>query len=104
MLQTLPICPPKAPVHEKELWFILDVTLLFPLSTHYIQVAKKKSCEFEGSVRATITSKVELDMARQLAKLVVDEIKAGFSTSSKDDLEAVKMITKEVGNMNILFP
>ncbi|OVA11389.1 Pyruvate carboxyltransferase [Macleaya cordata] len=45
-----------------------------------------------------MTSKEKLDVARQLAKLGVDIIEAGFPASSKDDLEAVRMIAKEVGN------
>ncbi|PKI32768.1 hypothetical protein CRG98_046842 [Punica granatum] len=45
-----------------------------------------------------MTSKEKLDIARQLAKLGVDIIEAGFPASSKDDFEAVKMIAQEVGN------
>ncbi|KAE9455485.1 hypothetical protein C3L33_12609, partial [Rhododendron williamsianum] len=45
-----------------------------------------------------MTSKEKLDVARQLAKLGVDIIEAGFPAASNDDLEAVKMIAKEVGN------
>lgn len=45
-----------------------------------------------------MTSKEKLDVARQLAKLGVDIIEAGFPIASPDDLEAVKMIAKEVGN------
>jgi 2-isopropylmalate synthase len=45
-----------------------------------------------------MTSKEKLDIARQLAKLGVDIIEAGFPAASKDDFEAVKMIANEVGN------
>ena len=45
-----------------------------------------------------MTSKEKLDIARQLSKLGVDIIEAGFPAASNDDLEAVKMIAKEVGN------
>lgn len=45
-----------------------------------------------------MTSKEKLDVARQLAKLGVDIIEAGFPAASKDDFEAVKMIAQEVGN------
>lgn len=45
-----------------------------------------------------MTSKEKIDIARQLAKLGVDIIEAGFPAASKDDFEAVKMIAKEVGN------
>ncbi|KAL5540960.1 hypothetical protein UlMin_044252 [Ulmus minor] len=52
----------------------------------------------EQSPGASLTSKEKLDIARQLAKLDVDIIEAGFPAASKDDFEAVKMIAKEVGN------
>lgn len=52
----------------------------------------------EQSPGATLTSKEKLDIARQLAKLGVDIIEAGFPAASKDDFEAVKTIAKEVGN------
>ncbi|KAI3861731.1 hypothetical protein MKW92_024432 [Papaver armeniacum] len=41
-----------------------------------------------------MTSKEKLDVARQLAKLGVDIIEAGFPASSKDDAESVKLIAK----------
>ncbi|GFZ01849.1 methylthioalkylmalate synthase-like 4 [Actinidia rufa] len=47
---------------------------------------------------ASMTSKEKLNIARQLAKLGVDIIEVGFPAASKDDLEAVKMIAKDVGN------
>lgn len=46
-----------------------------------------------------MTTKEKLDIARQLAKLGVDIIEAGFPASSEADLEAVKLIAKEVGNV-----
>jgi 2-isopropylmalate synthase len=45
-----------------------------------------------------MTSKEKLDIARQLAKLGVDIIEAGFPAASNEDFEAVKMIANEVGN------
>lgn len=45
-----------------------------------------------------MNSKQKLDIARQLAKLGVDVIDAGFPASSKDDFHAVKIIAQEVGN------
>lgn len=45
-----------------------------------------------------MTTKQKLDIARQLAKLGVDIIEAGFPAASEADLEAVKLIAKEVGN------
>lgn len=44
-----------------------------------------------------MTIKQKLDIARQLAKLGVDIIEAGFPASSEADLEAVQLIAKEVG-------
>ncbi|KAD5803552.1 hypothetical protein E3N88_14912 [Mikania micrantha] len=43
--------------------------------------------------------KEKLDIARQLAKLGVDIIEAGFPALSEADLEAVKLIAQEVGNV-----
>lgn len=45
-----------------------------------------------------MTVKEKLDIARQLAKLGVDIIEAGFPAASEQDREAVKVIAKEVGN------
>ena len=47
---------------------------------------------------ATLTSKEKLDIARQLAKLGVDIIEAGFPVASPDDFEAVRSIAMDVGN------
>ncbi|KAK2980142.1 hypothetical protein RJ640_009772 [Escallonia rubra] len=45
-----------------------------------------------------MTTQEKLAIARQLAKLGVDVIEAGFPVASKADFEAVRMIAKEVGN------
>jgi hypothetical protein len=47
---------------------------------------------------ATLTAREKLDIARQLSKLGVDVIEAGFPVSSPADFEAVKQIAIEVGN------
>ena len=47
---------------------------------------------------ATLTSKEKLDIARQLSKLGVDIIEAGFPVASPDDFEAVRSIAQDVGN------
>lgn len=52
----------------------------------------------EQSPGATMTAKEKLDIARQLARLGVDIIEAGFPASSEADFEAVKKIALEVGN------
>lgn len=52
----------------------------------------------EQSPGATLTAREKLDIAKQLAKLGVDVIEAGFPISSPADFEAVKAIAIEVGN------
>ena len=47
---------------------------------------------------ATLTSNEKLEIARNLARLGVDIIEAGFPIASPDDLEAVRNIAKNVGN------
>jgi 2-isopropylmalate synthase len=51
----------------------------------------------EQSPGATMTSAEKLEVARQLARLGVDIIEAGFPAASPDDLEAVRRIAQEVG-------
>lgn len=51
----------------------------------------------EQSPGATLTSKEKLDIARQLAKLGVDIIEAGFPIASPDDFDAVRRIAMDVG-------
>lgn len=51
----------------------------------------------EQSPGATLTSAEKLEIARQLAKLGVDIIEAGFPAASPDDLAAVQRIAREVG-------
>ncbi|XP_057970530.1 2-isopropylmalate synthase A-like isoform X1 [Malania oleifera] len=63
----------------------------------YVRVFDTTLRDGEQSPGATMTSKEKLDIARELAKLGVDIIEAGFPAASKDDLEAVKMIAAEVG-------
>jgi 2-isopropylmalate synthase len=51
----------------------------------------------EQSPGATLTSAEKLEIARQLSRLGVDVIEAGFPAASPDDLKAVQRIAKEVG-------
>src|SRR5690349_10323547 len=51
----------------------------------------------EQSPGATLTSAEKLEIARQLAKLGVDIIEAGFPAASPDDMAAVQRIAREVG-------
>jgi len=64
----------------------------------YVRIFDTTLRDGEQSPGATMTSKEKLDVARQLARLGVDIIEAGFPIASPDDLEAVKNIAKEVGN------
>nr|ARE67149.1 isopropylmalate synthase [Aeschynomene afraspera] len=64
----------------------------------YVRIFDTTLRDGEQSPGASMTSKEKLDIARQLAKLGVDIIEAGFPAASKDDFEAVKMIANEVGN------
>lgn len=51
----------------------------------------------EQSPGATLSSAEKLEIARQLSKLGVDVIEAGFPAASPDDLAAVQRIAHEVG-------
>lgn len=53
----------------------------------------------EQSPGATLTSAEKLEIARALARMGVDIIEAGFPAASPDDLEAVRRISIEVGNL-----
>lgn len=52
----------------------------------------------EQSPGATLTAEEKLVIARQLAKLGVDVIEAGFPIASVGDFEAVRTIAQQVGN------
>ncbi|KAL7177013.1 hypothetical protein ACSBR2_030363 [Camellia fascicularis] len=64
----------------------------------YVRIFDTTLRDGKQSPGATMTSKEKLDIARQLSKLGVDVIEAGFPASSKDDLQAVKVIAQEAGN------
>lgn len=51
----------------------------------------------EQSPGATLSSAEKLEIARQLARLGVDIIEAGFPAASPDDLAAVQRVAQEVG-------
>jgi 2-isopropylmalate synthase len=51
----------------------------------------------EQSPGASLTSPEKLEIARQLARLGVDIIEAGFPAASPDDAEGVRRIAEEVG-------
>ncbi len=51
----------------------------------------------EQSPGASLTSAEKIDIARQLARMGVDIIEAGFPAASPDDLEGVRRVAVEVG-------
>eukprot|EP00898_Chlorokybus_atmophyticus_P002100 jgi/Chlat1/2891/Chrsp2S04657 len=65
---------------------------------NYVRIFDTTLRDGEQSPGATLTSKEKLAIARQLAKLGVDIIEAGFPIASPDDLEAVRTIAMDVGN------
>lgn len=65
---------------------------------NYVRIFDTTLRDGEQSPGATLTSKEKLDIARQLSKLGVDIIEAGFPVASPDDFEAVRSIAQDVGN------
>ncbi len=65
---------------------------------NYVRIFDTTLRDGEQSPGATLTSKEKLDIARQLSKLGVDIIEAGFPVASPDDFEAVRNIARVVGN------
>ncbi|KAL5746960.1 hypothetical protein ACOSP7_023951 [Xanthoceras sorbifolium] len=64
----------------------------------YVRVFDTTLRDGEQAPGATLTCTEKLAVARQLRKLGVDVIEAGFPAASKEEFEGVKMIAKEVGN------
>lgn len=67
----------------------------------YVRIFDTTLRDGEQSPGATMTSQEKLTIARQLSRLGVDVIEAGFPASSPDDLDAVRSIAVEVGNQPI---
>lgn len=65
---------------------------------NYVRIFDTTLRDGEQSPGATLTSREKLDIARNLRKLGVDIIEAGFPFASPDDFAAVQQIAKEVGN------
>ena len=65
---------------------------------NYVRLFDTTLRDGEQSPGATLTSSEKLEIARQLAKLGVDVIEAGFPIASPDDFNAVKQIADIVGN------
>ena len=68
------------------------------MQNDYIRIFDTTLRDGEQSPGASLTSAEKLEIARQLARLGVDIIEAGFPAASPDDLEGVKRIALEVGN------
>jgi 2-isopropylmalate synthase len=64
----------------------------------YVRIFDTTLRDGEQSPGASLTSAEKLEIARQLARLGVDIIEAGFPAASPDDLEGVTRIALEVGN------
>ena len=65
---------------------------------NYVRIFDTTLRDGEQSPGATLTVKEKLEIARQLAKLGVDVIEAGFPVASPGDFEAVRTIALEIGN------
>lgn len=65
---------------------------------NYVRIFDTTLRDGEQSPGATLTSSEKLEIARNLSKLGVDIIEAGFPIASPDDFEAVRTIATEVGN------
>jgi 2-isopropylmalate synthase len=68
------------------------------LASNYVKIFDTTLRDGEQSPGASLTSVEKLEIARQLARLGVDIIEAGFPAASPDDLAAVQRIAREVGN------
>ncbi|MGD8585138.1 MAG: 2-isopropylmalate synthase [Chloroflexota bacterium] len=66
---------------------------------NYVRIFDTTLRDGEQSPGATLTSPEKLEIARALARMGVDVMEAGFPAASPDDLEGVKRIAQEVGNM-----
>ena len=68
------------------------------MSSNYVKVFDTTLRDGEQSPGASLTSAEKLEIARQLGRLGVDVIEAGFPAASPDDLAAVQQIAREVGS------
>lgn len=64
----------------------------------YVRILDTTLRDGEQSPGASMSCNQKLDIARQLAKLGVDVMEAGFPSASTEDFMTVKMIAQEVGN------
>ena len=71
---------------------------------NYIRIFDTTLRDGEQSPGATMSSTEKVKVAQALARLGVDVIEAGFPAASPDDLEAVRKIATEVGNLEGEIP
>ncbi|KAK7377954.1 hypothetical protein VNO80_03389 [Phaseolus coccineus] len=64
----------------------------------YVRILDTTLRDGEQAPGAAMTTEQKLRIARQLAKLGVDIIEAGFPSASQEDFNGVKMIAEEVGS------
>ncbi|XP_055820028.1 2-isopropylmalate synthase A-like [Solanum dulcamara] len=65
---------------------------------NYVAIFDTTLRDGEQAPGAAMTTKQKMDIARQLAKLGVDVIEAGFPAASEADFDLVKLIAQEIGN------
>ncbi len=70
-------------------------------STRYIKIFDTTLRDGEQAPGASMNRAEKLEVARQLAKLNVDIIEAGFPVASPDDFDAVRTIAREVKGTRI---
>lgn len=58
----------------------------------------------EHTPGAAMTEKEKMDIARQLVKLGVDVIEAGFPAATRAYFDLEKLIAQEIGNVRIMCP
>ncbi len=68
---------------------------------NYVKIFDTTLRDGEQSPGATMNAEEKLRVAKQLEKLGVDIIEAGFPMSSEGDFEAVRMIAKEIKNSEV---
>ncbi|MEJ2563722.1 MAG: 2-isopropylmalate synthase [Anaerolineales bacterium] len=66
---------------------------------NYVRIFDTTLRDGEQSPGATMTSAEKLELARALARMGVDIIEAGFPAASPDDLEAVRRIAEDIGQV-----
>lgn len=68
-------------------------------NNNYVRIFDTTLRDGEQSPGATMTSAEKLELARALSRMGVDIIEAGFPAASPDDLEAVRRIADDVGQV-----